>query len=560
MPRLVLYDTVSNNVSKRLAKMTQISVTPSPRYTFQRNSLYYFRYTLPPDISKVVGKQGLRYSLKTGYIKQAERKARKLAGTVEEFISDVREERLIIVKLSETQIQSLLDQHLRQSLNEDEERRLSVGRIDPDDLDDELEARSFIKSDLKEELALNDYEGINSHVDGLLKELKVKPDKKSKNYKNLCRELLKVNIRILDITEKRTVGDYSDQFSNSTFSNSSKAEQKDQPKLSKVILKFVSEFMKADRWTEKTKSENEAVFDLFIKISGDVPINQYDHQAIRQYKETLGKLPANRNKIEKYRDKTIDKIISMPDVKPMAVNSVNKNIRRLSQLFKWAVQNGYIERNIVEGMSLPETKRQDKYREVFDKEDLAKIFSSPIHKKKEYLHSYYYWLPLLGLYTGARIEELCSLYLEDFKVEHGINIISINSNHDKKLKSKAAERLIPVHPELEKLGLLKHVDKLRIKKEKQLFPELPRQRDGYSQTPSKWFGKFKIKVGITSQFKVFHSFRHTVANTLKQADVPRDQAAEILGHDRGKDVTYGRYGKPSEAKRQLEVIKKLDFS
>ena len=239
--------------------MTQISVTPSPRYTFQRNSLYYFRYTLPPDISKVVGKQGLRYSLKTGYIKQAERKARRLAGTVEEFISDVREERLIIVKLSETQIQSLLDQHLRQSLNEDEERHLSVGPIDSDDLDDELEAISYIKSDFKEALALNDYEGISSHVDDLLKELKVKPDKKSKNYKKLCRELLKVNIRILDITEKRAVGDYSDQFSTSTFSNSSKAEQKDQPKLSKAIPKFVSEFMKADRWTEKTKSENGGV-------------------------------------------------------------------------------------------------------------------------------------------------------------------------------------------------------------------------------------------------------------------------------------------------------------
>ena len=66
----------------------------------------------------------------------------------------------------------------------------------------------------------------------------------------------------------------------------------------------------------------------------------------------------------------------------MAVNSVNKNIRRLGQLFKWAVQNGYIERNIVEGMSLPETKRQDKYREVFDKEDLTKIFSSLSTRKK----------------------------------------------------------------------------------------------------------------------------------------------------------------------------------
>ena len=89
--------------------MTQSSLTPKPRYTFQRNSLYYFRYTLPPDISKVVGKQGLRYSLKTGYIKQAERKARRLAGTVEEFISEVRQKCHIIMNLSEAQIQSLLD-------------------------------------------------------------------------------------------------------------------------------------------------------------------------------------------------------------------------------------------------------------------------------------------------------------------------------------------------------------------------------------------------------------------------------------------------------------------
>ena len=289
--------------------MTQSSLTPKPRYTFQRNSLYYFRYTLPPDISKVVGKQGLRYSLKTGYIKQAERKARRLAGTVEEFISEVRQEPHIIMNLSEAQIQSLLDQHLRQSLNDDEERRVSANRIDPDDLDDELETISFIKSDLKEELAVNDYEGISSHVDDLLKELNVKPDKKSENYKKLCRELLKVNIKILDTVEKRTVGDYSsdanrtlDDFPSSTASKPSQTKQKDQPKLSKVIPKFVSEFIKAGRWTEKTKSENEAVFELFMEISGDLPINQYDHQAIRQYKETLGLLPANRNKIEKYRE------------------------------------------------------------------------------------------------------------------------------------------------------------------------------------------------------------------------------------------------------------------
>ena len=89
---------------QKVAKMNPNSASSKPRYTFQRNSLYYFRYTLPPDISKVVGKRGLRYSLKTGYIKHAERKARRLAGTVEEFISEVRQEPVLIMNLSETQI------------------------------------------------------------------------------------------------------------------------------------------------------------------------------------------------------------------------------------------------------------------------------------------------------------------------------------------------------------------------------------------------------------------------------------------------------------------------
>jgi hypothetical protein len=124
---------------QKVAKMNQRNVATKPRYTFQRNSLYYFRYTLPPDISKVVGKQGLRYSLRTGYIKHAERRARSLAGTVEGFISEIRQEPYIIMKLSEEKLQSLLDQYLRKALNDDEERRISSGRIDRDDLDDELD-------------------------------------------------------------------------------------------------------------------------------------------------------------------------------------------------------------------------------------------------------------------------------------------------------------------------------------------------------------------------------------------------------------------------------------
>jgi hypothetical protein len=126
-----------------------ITTTPRTnlRYTFQRNSLYYFRYTLPPDFSKLVGKTGLRYSLRTGYIKQAESKARRLAGTVEDFISEIRYEHHMVMNLSTDKLQSLLDQHLRKALDDDEDRRLSSGPMNSDDVSEELETISYVKSE-----------------------------------------------------------------------------------------------------------------------------------------------------------------------------------------------------------------------------------------------------------------------------------------------------------------------------------------------------------------------------------------------------------------------------
>jgi hypothetical protein len=59
---------------------------------------------IPPNLHANIG-----HSLKTGCIKQDERKTRRFAGTVEEFIAEVRQEpHLLIIKFSEAQLQSLL--------------------------------------------------------------------------------------------------------------------------------------------------------------------------------------------------------------------------------------------------------------------------------------------------------------------------------------------------------------------------------------------------------------------------------------------------------------------
>jgi len=58
--------------------------------------------------------------------------------------------------------------------------------------------------------------------------------------------------------------------------------------------------------------------------------------------------------------------------------------------------------------------------------------------------------------------------------------------------------------------------------------------------PGRDFGKMKKELGITSNKKVFHSFRHNFQNTLKQQGVQPYMIEEIVGHAlQGK--TLGRY-------------------
>jgi len=51
------------------------------------------------------------------------------------------------MKLSTDKLQSLLDQHLRKVLDDDEDRRLLSGPTNSDDLSEELETISYVKSE-----------------------------------------------------------------------------------------------------------------------------------------------------------------------------------------------------------------------------------------------------------------------------------------------------------------------------------------------------------------------------------------------------------------------------
>jgi integrase len=286
-----------------------------------------------------------------------------------------------------------------------------------------------------------------------------------------------------------------------------------------VQEKYIAEVKVADGWEPKTESENRAIYDLFVEAKGDLPVDQIDRAMMSDYKSSvLMCIPPNMKKVKQYAGMSIEEIIATKPEKTISPNTINKHIRRLSSLFNYAVKNGHISSNPASDMQIKNKKRADQEREAYITDDLDKLFNSKEYIEGKHRQPYCFWTPLIALYTGCRLEEICQLHLEDIRQDHGVWIFDINDKNEKKLKNRSSERLVPIHPQLINLGLIKFAAGLREKGHSRLFPELKQQRDGYGQIVSKWFGRYKTRCGIGAG-KTFHSFRHTFITHLKHKQI-----------------------------------------
>ncbi len=324
--------------------------------------------------------------------------------------------------------------------------------------------------------------------------------------------------------------------------------------LTRMILDFLTEKKRTAAWTAKTTEENQAIFQLLKEILKNPAVETISIKTASQFKGTLLQLPPNRTK-GKYRGKSVKELLAMRPSKTVSVSTVNKYLRRVSSLFDWGRKHGYTHENPFAGLGIREKRQAHEERAKFSEADISCLFNSKNLNQSTGYHSYCYWLPWLGLYTGARIEELCQLHLTDICKEGDIWVIDVNDDKEKRLKTLASKRLIPVHPKLIEIGFIEHVEKLQLKKQKRLFPELKKQRDGFSQAASKWFGRYREMCEVGPPF---HSFRHTFADELKQMGVDRSKTEALIGH-KDTSMAGGRYGKPYRVDVLYPVICLLNF-
>lgn len=309
----------------------------------------------------------------------------------------------------------------------------------------------------------------------------------------------------------------------------------EQMTLTDMIDGYFKEGLRSGGWSDNTQKSYKQMLSLLSRIVGATKLcSQIRVKDCRKVKDILSDLPSRHSTLKQTKGKSIREILDMDLSPKLTVKTINKHLVAFSSLFKWGVVNGYITTNYFQGMSLKQPNKNEPARKGFDQEQV-KVMLSELTRTDSSLvkKDYQKWGALIGLYTGARLNEIAQLKVEDIREVDGVLSFDINDLGDnKKLKNTSSKRLIPVHSNLIRLGFLEYVESVKDKEKDRLLYELTFDRNnGYGRNLGRWFNERFLKtLGLKTGKLVFHSLRHTMVTELLRAGVEPSKAKAVVGH------------------------------
>ncbi|WP_186139912.1 site-specific integrase [Burkholderia gladioli] len=241
-----------------------------------------------------------------------------------------------------------------------------------------------------------------------------------------------------------------------------------------------------------------------------------------------------------------------------SASRVNSRLSFLRDLFAYAIANGHREGPnpfaAAKVSSKSKLQQQKRSYKPFSGDDIKAIFDPATYTAKMNKPAYH-WLPFLALYSGARLEELASLGVDQLRQEDGVW-------HFELVKAKNANsvRRIPLHRTVIESGFLRYATELGERGADRLFPELKDGANGYGKNVTRRFADYLDELKIIDDRKVFHSFRHTFIGRMTELNVHPAMLMALVGHyDQAKvDFSSPHFANYQHAKPLRELKATLD--
>ncbi|MEM1353904.1 MAG: DUF6538 domain-containing protein [Planctomycetota bacterium] len=511
---------------------------PLSHYVQRRRSGYYYRQRVPKLRQQQLGKHEIVVSLRTMCPKAAWYRAAQLYVSVNEILDTPGS--MSQHHLTHQLAAQIAERWKRRALNEDFDQRLA-GQPTRTDSDVTRDLQSTLE-DLQR-VRLEPHKGL---IDTVISEHRLGLASESEDWRRLGYYLVKASSEFLHEVQKRSDPDHLAPMSYIP------PEQGEQDTVVSGTWLKLSEAI--DRWEQEggrralTVKEWRYRIKRFIELKGDRYVHQITTDDIRDFKDAYKQMPAKLP--QKDRQRSLPQIIERYadcDVDRLKPNSINNGLSALSSVLSWCVENRYLKENVALGIRVPRPKKGVRRRLPYDANDLAAIFEqSPIYQLGQRPHGCggeaSYWIPVMALYTGARLEEIAQLTIDDVRREAGWLYLDINDEGEKKfLKNASSKRRVPVHPRMIELGFDRFLKLFGQQGHEDLFPNVQSATGKRTAAFSKWINRhLRIECGIRDPRKVFHSFRHTFKDACREAGIARDLHNALTGHATGGvDQEYG---------------------
>jgi integrase len=553
------------------------------------NGTFYARLFVPADLVPRFGRRELTRSLRTSRLNEAERSLTILKAASLRLFAMTRAN----LSLSTTQIDTMARSYFRASLVEVEDMRLSrriPGHYDDDrlydarhaELDTLAEIADIARDSRDRNILTNAEEGISviEQTEG------VTIPRDTREHRQLAHKVLRADCEVARITHERACGNFDAAPEDPLFSKvpavaeqipappalaiAPHAEVADGVTLTEVYGRWLSE----RKPTHRTRLEWDTAVNRFVELHGDLPVSVIGTGHIREFKDILRQLPRRRS--GEWSTMPLRELVARtcddPSIFRVANETVKKQLGALKALLGFAVDNGLCATNVAGAVKFRAGKAVEPPRVPYDPDDLKRIFEqSPLYRGCQsparrsqpgttMIHDALFWLPLLGLFTGARLEEIGQSQVEDIREENGVWLLDINAQGSgKSLKTKGSRRKVPLHPELIRCGFLVYVDGLRAQNENRLFPDLKPDCAGrITGYLSKQWARYSKGIGMTDSRKTFHSFRHGFKDACRAAGIEEAVFDALMGHSSG--AVSRRYGQGYPLARLAEAMAQVRYS